>query len=643
MILSNFFSRTRSIIQKVTPRSASANPASDLIEVAQALDVKDWDRVSELLVSIQPRTRSVNEIRLLLSFWRRLVTTLLGDDISNREFLTDWINSIESAQRGGQIWPVIRDFDRVDAIIGSEKLASLFFPVLWDSLSAVETGLKNELVSRSFLSGNTKLMERVIFRFIEIDQNYIPDYWQFQTLARRWSEEAHALSIEEQAQRFADSVERDEFDELIQIYLLILRQKDMQSAYARAQKLSDPLYREQFSQYLLGASQTCNLLPEAVALHNALTSETDNVERAFMEARLAVMDEKWESVRLLTDEVMDHRELGNTALCLRALATAHCGDFENAKAALNHVRFGRRTPWYLKGRATLIGVTVKALETEQPLTSFPSSPSLHLNSGRPLAQSLWIGPKLRWIEELSIQSFLLNGWRYKLYVYDMPNNVPDGVEVCDANSVLPRSAIFREGGKSGAHSGSLGAFSDFFRYALLSKIGGFWTDTDVINLRAFDPEGCRFIASEWTDGGLLGPNGAQMAAPANDALQIAAMKASEAYVENGEIHFAKIGPQLLAELLGEGALGSYNLLPPEFLNPVGWMETGRLLHPFEFMKRAEFFNTAHNIHVYTETWRLIGMDLSGPPQNDGFLPTVYNRIMSAKGSHSNRVMELISS
>gem|GEM_PF-603476 len=638
--LPNFITRTRDRFKIGFPRKAEIAQNSEILTVARALDDKDFTRVSEVLTSITPGPRSEQETRLLLGFWRRLLLQEVQNATVEFEIVGSWLTSVERVLMGNSFWPVVRDADRVEDVIGTPKVASVLFTVLWDRLADIDQGLKNGLVAKAFLSGRPTLMEQVMLHFLNVDDEYLPDYWQFQSLARRWNE-IGTKSIEEKSRDFVAKANREDFGQLIEIYILILRQKDMSTAFKMALELKNVGMRERLAGYLIGASQTRYNIEDAVNLHHKLATDNAQDERAFMSARLAVHNGEWDNALSLTDDLMDNADLGNTALCLRALANAHIGDFENANAALNHVRYSKRSPWYLKGRASLIGVSVSALEQKRPVTSVPESPSLHLRSGRPMAQSLWIGPKLRWIELLSIQSFLLNGWRYKLYVYDMPDNVPEGVEVCDANPVLPRTSIFREGGKSGAHSGSLGAFSDLFRYALLSKVGGFWTDTDVINLRSFDPDGCRMIASEWTDAGLLGPNGAQMAAPANDTLQKAALAAAEQHVSSDQIHFARIGPELLAELLGEKGHQDYHLLPPDFLNPVGWMETGRLLKPFEEMKSSKFLKTAHNIHVYTETWRLIGLDLHEPPQNDGFLPTIYERLMSAKGARENYVSELI--
>ena len=59
-----------------------------------------------------------------------------------------------------------------------------------------------------------------------------------------------------------------------------------------------------------------------------------------------------------------------------------------------------------------------------------------------LIQSLWIGPRLTTMEQLTIRSFLEHGHEFRLYVYDRVDGVPEGTVVCDGNEVLPRSRIF---------------------------------------------------------------------------------------------------------------------------------------------------------------------------------------------------------
>lgn len=93
----------------------------------------------------------------------------------------------------------------------------------------------------------------------------------------------------------------------------------------------------------------------------------------------------------------------------------------------------------------------------------------------------WHGSPLSRLERLSIASFLANGHPVDLYAYDDVGAVPAGARVVDAESVLPRDLLFRH-----RRTGSLGVFSDWFRYRLLHERGGIWADADIVCLKPFD-------------------------------------------------------------------------------------------------------------------------------------------------------------
>ncbi len=615
-------------------------PVSPLLELAATLDKRDFAAVEHQLKALSPAGLSPVERRLVLTFWMRVWTARFQAATEQLDQTETWFRSLEKAMANrNEVWPLCRSADLAESVLGAESVAHSMAMALWEHLPAVDFGLQYEVISRVFSGGTTDLLDAIFHRLMQSSAGFVPDFWQFQSLARRWSEAGHD-TIEVHTERLLKETGRRDLDVIFGVYLAILRQFEVEQAFQSAYGLTDAVQRKRLANYLLGASQTRAMIGHAVRLHDALADPEDADDRKFMQARLAVSDEDWVRVIELTDDLLDHPEQRNAVVCLRALALAHLGDHENSLAAIEHVRLGSQTLWFLRGRAALVGMTRRILQDGGVAVEKLSSPALLPSDGRPMAQSLWVGPRLRWIEQLSMKSYLLNGWRYKLFVYDTPEDVPDGVELCDAAAILPRSTIFREGDGSGAHKGSLGAFSDLFRYALLSKLGGLWTDTDVVNLRAFEASGQRFVGSEWTDAGLIGPNGAMMAAPANDPLQRTALRMSEELVAAGAVHFARIGPELLAELLGQDGLQGYRVLPPHFLNPVGWMETGRLLEPFDRTRKLDVLKNAHNLHVYTETWRLIGLGLSEPPRQDGFLPELYQRVMNATGSGPYRVMEL---
>lgn len=637
---SNFGKILSQVVRYLKPKPAAPVYVSTMVGLAAIVDKRDFPAVEQQLKALSPDRLNLTERRLALTFWLRLWNERFRGETAATDQAETWFRLLEKAMSNrDQIWPMLVGANAAEPVLGTEDVAASLVLAVWDHVPQVDFGLQYEIISRVFGGGNIDLIDRLFHHLLLASDGFVPDYWQFQSLARRWSE-AGQDTVETRVQSLLNATGRADLESLFGIYLSILRQMGVEQAFNSAHALTDPVQRQRLASYLLGASQTRELLDHAVRLHDALADPAELDERRFMQARLAVSNEDWNRVIDLTADLLDHPEQRNAAVCLRAIALANLGHHENARAAIDHVRIGREALWFLRGRAALIGMTRRILEDGGTAVEKLPSPALQVGSGKPLAQSLWVGPRLRWIEQLSMRSYLLNGWRYKLFVYDTPENVPEGVELCDATSILPRSMIFREGDGSGAHKGSLGAFSDLFRYALLSKLGGLWTDTDVINLRAFEPDGQRIIGSEWTDAGLIGPNGAMMAAPANDPLQRTALRLSQDILEAGAMHFARIGPELLAELIGQDGLQGYRILPPHFLNPVGWMETGRLLDSFERTRKLEVLKKAHNLHVYTETWRLIGLGLAEPPRRDGFLPELYERVMNATGSSPCRVMEL---
>ncbi|HEV7715772.1 MAG TPA: glycosyltransferase, partial [Steroidobacteraceae bacterium] len=99
----------------------------------------------------------------------------------------------------------------------------------------------------------------------------------------------------------------------------------------------------------------------------------------------------------------------------------------------------------------------------------------------PTIQMFWHGAPLSRMERLAIVSFQQNGHPVDLYTYDELSGVPPGVQLRDAEQILPRSALFRH-----RRTQSLALFADWFRYRLLFERGGIWADVDVVCLKPFD-------------------------------------------------------------------------------------------------------------------------------------------------------------
>jgi len=625
---------------KPASADAPAEAANLLRDVARALDRQAPAEALVLLRGLLPDLSIATNVELCMLLWRNALSANLAANSDSADIAMSWMDAVQRALHTGDVWPVLRDFDRVAASITALDAAQVMVGILRGPLASADSGLKSLALVLVLDADNRAGAEALLVHLLATDPGFVPGVWQVQALMRLWAMRDEA-AVSAQMTALLARASRPDLDLLWSILRRLIRQSDPDKAMSDALKLTDSGQRAAIADYLTGAAQHPDRIERAVELHTALAPVEAVSERCLMQARLAVSNGDWPLVLDTTSKLLDHPGLNLQAVCLRAMALAMTNDHDNASAAVRHVRQVPGAPWFLRGRAALISVTLRAARSGASTAITLPAPALVPGPGRPLAQSLWVGPSLRWIEQMSMQSFLRNGWRYKLYVYDEPAGVPDGVELADAAAILPRDAVFREGSGSGAHRGSLGAFSDLFRYALLARRGGFWTDTDVINLDLFDPEGVRLVASEWTDAGLIGPNGAQMAAPANDPLQRAALAAAEELREGDDLHFARIGPELLAELLAAGGAEDYALMHPHFLNPIGWMQTGQLLAPFDAVRGAPCFAQARSIHVYTETWRLIGLDLGSPPPPGSFLGTLRARLAQENTSGPNLVRNLM--
>lgn len=105
-----------------------------------------------------------------------------------------------------------------------------------------------------------------------------------------------------------------------------------------------------------------------------------------------------------------------------------------------------------------------------------------------MISGLWIGDELPLLARLCIKSFLDHGIAFRLFTYRPYENVPEGTIICDAADILPEQEIFKH------HTGSYAPFADWFRYTLLEREGGFWTDLDVACLSKALPASMPYFA-----------------------------------------------------------------------------------------------------------------------------------------------------
>jgi len=103
--------------------------------------------------------------------------------------------------------------------------------------------------------------------------------------------------------------------------------------------------------------------------------------------------------------------------------------------------------------------------------------------------TFWFGEKLRFIDRVCLASQVMSGQKVKLYSYGPVGNVPAGVDLCDAESILPFATLKRLD-PDFPHfkpSRTIVQLSDFFRIMLMKHAQGVWLDTDVYLVKPFLP------------------------------------------------------------------------------------------------------------------------------------------------------------
>ena len=103
------------------------------------------------------------------------------------------------------------------------------------------------------------------------------------------------------------------------------------------------------------------------------------------------------------------------------------------------------------------------------------------------ANLFWMG-KLSNYEVVCIESFYKKGFETILWTYDSTNaylnDLVEGIQIKNAEEIVPKSYL--EKFKQNNQKNNLSSFSNYFRYKLLTKNGGWWFDTDCYCLKSVD-------------------------------------------------------------------------------------------------------------------------------------------------------------
>ena len=227
-------------------------------------------------------------------------------------------------------------------------------------------------------------------------------------------------------------------------------------------------------------------------------------------------------------------------------------------------------------------------------------------------RTLWHGSPLSVYERLSLLSFLRHGHKVEIYTYGQLD-VPPGVHLCDASSVLPQSEVFSY--SRGPQKGSFAAFSNLFRYKILFEKGGIWADLDFLCLGPLHelPDAClgRMV---WESREQL--NVALMKFPVGNLICKTLYEKAKTLGQN--IDVGEASNALVSAVLGQGEVPC-TIFPVPAFYPIHWRETWKLFDPDETTYCETQVRSSFCVHWWNTAFRYIGLSKEALPPKGSFL------------------------
>lgn len=230
---------------------------------------------------------------------------------------------------------------------------------------------------------------------------------------------------------------------------------------------------------------------------------------------------------------------------------------------------------------------------------------------------LWVQGPLSYLEQLCMKSFLDNDQPVILYVYKDVSRVPDGVEVRDANDVLPSTEFVTH-----TRTGSVAPHADKFRYRmLLQEPDLIWADTDAYCRLPFGTETGHFYG--WQEEHEIN-NGVLRLPPDSPTLRDLIAYTEDPYMivpwlsprqqkrlrdardagtplHAGEMPWGVWGPRALTWLLHKNDEAG-NALPRRIIYPIRYKERRKMARPDKDLSDLIVEDTA-SIHFYGRRMR----------------------------------------
>jgi hypothetical protein len=238
-----------------------------------------------------------------------------------------------------------------------------------------------------------------------------------------------------------------------------------------------------------------------------------------------------------------------------------------------------------------------------------------------IANFFWHGNPLSLYEISCINSFVKNNWHVRLWTF---GNIvaPPNVEICDAREFFNESDIktFIQKKKVGC----IAAFSDAFRYNLLSKHNGWWFDTDCVCLK----DQIEFSKLKKDRRIIAGYERPDMVAVGvlyfNDIMladQAVIMLNQILHARNRKVGWGEIGPRLITGLVNNFNLQK-DILPGSYFYPLTPKQALDALSPEKLELVENKCKDSFVYHYWSEMISRANIDKSILPPKDSFL---YNK------------------
>lgn len=230
--------------------------------------------------------------------------------------------------------------------------------------------------------------------------------------------------------------------------------------------------------------------------------------------------------------------------------------------------------------------------------------------------SFWHGESLSAYQLLCLRSFAAHGYRIVLYRYDADLAVPDWLETKNAAEILPPDRVLRYSSSKGR--GGVVAHTNLFRYALLHQLGGWWTDPDVLLLKADLPQTEMFFAASGQRD-LVSTN--LLKFPSRHPILADAIERPAALEAAG---LAQSGQPLLTALLKQRGLAQL-CQPRALTTPIPWYEVDLLFDPDRAEEIRSRCADSLALDLHDEVWRGAGIPYDLAPPEHSFIDLAFRQ------------------